>query len=105
MAEEGRGENEVMQSANPAANDAANAPANPAANAPANAPANAASNAANNTANAANIHGDPAPNPRRNEGAQPPLVQADRDEGSQRHRIEDHVWFEDRWMVASLCDE
>jgi hypothetical protein len=21
------------------------------------------------------------------------------------HTIEDHVWFEDRWMVASLCDE
>jgi hypothetical protein len=20
-------------------------------------------------------------------------------------RCEDHVWFEDRWMVASLCDE
>jgi hypothetical protein len=20
-------------------------------------------------------------------------------------RSEDHVWFEDRWMVASLCDE
>jgi hypothetical protein len=20
-------------------------------------------------------------------------------------RIEDHVWFEDWWMVASLCDE
>jgi hypothetical protein len=20
-------------------------------------------------------------------------------------KIEDHVWFEDRWMVASLCDE
>jgi hypothetical protein len=19
--------------------------------------------------------------------------------------IEDHMWFEDRWMVASLCDE
>jgi hypothetical protein len=19
--------------------------------------------------------------------------------------IEDHVWFEDRWMVASMCDE
>jgi hypothetical protein len=19
--------------------------------------------------------------------------------------IEDHVWFEDRWMVASFCDE
>jgi hypothetical protein len=29
---------------------------------------------------------------------------------TQRHtirmyKIEDHVWFEDRWMVASLCDE
>jgi hypothetical protein len=22
-----------------------------------------------------------------------------------KHTIEDHVWFEDRWMVASLCDE
>jgi hypothetical protein len=22
-----------------------------------------------------------------------------------RFVIEDHVWFEDRWMVASLCDE
>jgi hypothetical protein len=21
------------------------------------------------------------------------------------HLLEDHVWFEDRWMVASLCDE
>jgi hypothetical protein len=21
------------------------------------------------------------------------------------HGSEDHVWFEDRWMVASLCDE
>jgi hypothetical protein len=20
-------------------------------------------------------------------------------------KIKDHVWFEDRWMVASLCDE
>jgi hypothetical protein len=20
-------------------------------------------------------------------------------------RSEDHVWFKDRWMVASLCDE
>jgi hypothetical protein len=19
--------------------------------------------------------------------------------------IEDHVWFEDRWMVSSLCDQ
>jgi hypothetical protein len=77
--------------ANPAANAAANAPANPTANAPANAPANAASNAANNTANAANIQGDPTPNPRRNEGAQPPPVQADHAEGSQRHRIKYEV--------------
>jgi hypothetical protein len=23
----------------------------------------------------------------------------------QVHKDEDHVWFEDRWMVASLCDE
>jgi hypothetical protein len=22
-----------------------------------------------------------------------------------RFEAEDHVWFEDRWMVASLCDE
>jgi hypothetical protein len=21
------------------------------------------------------------------------------------YNIEDHVWFEDRWMVTSLCDE
>jgi hypothetical protein len=55
VAEEGRGENEVVQPANLAANTAANAPANPAANAPANAPANAVGNAANNAANAANI--------------------------------------------------
>jgi hypothetical protein len=20
-------------------------------------------------------------------------------------KVEDHMWFEDRWMVASLCDE
>jgi hypothetical protein len=76
-----------MQPANPAANAAANAPANPAANAPANAPANAA----NNAANAANIQGNPAPNPRRNAGAQPPLVQADRAEGSRHHHIRDEV--------------
>jgi hypothetical protein len=55
VAEEGRGENEVVQPANRTANAAANAPANPAANAPANAPANAVGNAANNAANAANI--------------------------------------------------
>jgi hypothetical protein len=23
----------------------------------------------------------------------------------ERGMIEDHVWFEDRWMVTSLCDE
>jgi hypothetical protein len=91
VAEEGRGKNEVMQPANPAANAAANAPDNPAANAPANAPANAAGNAANNAANATNIQGNPAPNPRRNAGAQPPPVQADRAEGSRRHRIRDEA--------------
>jgi hypothetical protein len=25
--------------------------------------------------------------------------------GSFTATSEDHVWFEDRWMVASLCDE
>jgi hypothetical protein len=25
--------------------------------------------------------------------------------GWRRDSSEDHVWFEDRWMVASLCDE
>jgi hypothetical protein len=55
VAEEGRGENKVVQPANPAANAAANALANLAANALANALANAAGNAANNAANAANI--------------------------------------------------
>jgi hypothetical protein len=32
----------------------------------------------------------------------------DRDPQSPLYRIlafEDHLWFEDRWMVASLCDE
>jgi hypothetical protein len=24
---------------------------------------------------------------------------------SQPEAVEDHVWFEDRWIVASLCDE
>jgi hypothetical protein len=81
VAEEGKGENEVMQLANPAANAAANAPANPTANAPANAPANAG-NAANKAANAGNIQGNPAPNPRRNAGTQPPPIQPDRAEGS-----------------------
>jgi hypothetical protein len=80
-----------VQPANPAANAAANAPANPAANALANAPANAASNATNTAGNAANIKGNAAPNPRRNAGAHPPPVQANRAEGSQRHRIRDEV--------------
>jgi hypothetical protein len=62
VAEEGRGENEVMQPTNPASNAAANAPANAVANAPANAPANAG-NAANNAANTANIQENPAPSP------------------------------------------
>jgi hypothetical protein len=26
-------------------------------------------------------------------------------DGSCMRVPEDHVWFEDRWMVASLCDE
>jgi hypothetical protein len=80
-----------MQPGNPAANAAANAPANPAANAPPNAPANVVGYAANNAANAANIQGNPPPNPRCNAGAQPPLVQADRAEGSRCHRIRDKV--------------
>jgi hypothetical protein len=80
-----------VQPVNPAANVAANAPANPTTNAPANAPANVASNAINNAANTANIQGNAAPNPRHNAGAQPPLVQANRAEGSQHHRIRDEV--------------
>jgi hypothetical protein len=83
MAEEGRGENEVVQPVNPAANVAANAPANPTANAPANALTNVAGNVVNNAANTANIQGNTAPNPRHNAGAQPPPVQAHRAEGSQ----------------------
>jgi hypothetical protein len=51
VAEKGRGENEVMQPANPTTNAATNALANPAANASANAPANAAANAAGNVVN------------------------------------------------------
>jgi hypothetical protein len=27
------------------------------------------------------------------------------EEGNDMRALEDHVWFEDRWMVASLCDE
>jgi hypothetical protein len=61
------------------------------ANSPENAPANVAGNIVNNAANAANIQGNTAPNPRHNAGSQPPLVQANRVEGSQRHRIRDEV--------------
>jgi hypothetical protein len=82
VAEEGRGENEVVQLVNPAANAAANAPAKPAANAMANPPVNAAGSVANNAANAANVQGNAAANPGHNAGAQPPLVQANRAEGS-----------------------
>jgi hypothetical protein len=90
-AEEGRGENEVVQPVNPAANAAANAPANPTANATTNAPANVVGNVVNNAANAANIQGNATPNSRHNAGAQPPLVQANRAEGSQHHCIRDEV--------------
>jgi hypothetical protein len=91
VAEEGRGKNKVMQPVNPAANTTANVPANPAANAPTNAPANAADNVANNASNAANVQGNVATNPRHNAGAQPPPVQTNRIEGSQRQRIRDEV--------------
>jgi hypothetical protein len=88
VAEEGRGENEVAQPVNPAANAASNAPANAAANAPANAPANDAGNVTNNVVH---VQGNAASNPRHNAGAQPLLVQANRAEGSQRHRVRDEV--------------
>jgi hypothetical protein len=84
VAEEGQGENEVAQPANPTANPAAT-------NAPANAPVNDAGNVVNNAANAANAQANVAPNPRHNAGAQPPLIQANRLEGSQHHRVRDEV--------------
>jgi hypothetical protein len=43
--------------------------------------------------------------------AEPRVGEATRADGftyqffSPLHTFEDHVWFEDRWMVASLCDE
>jgi hypothetical protein len=80
-----------VQPVNPAASATANAPANPAANTPAYAPANVAGNAINNAANAANIQGNITPNPRYNAGAQPPPVQANQAERSQRHHIRDEV--------------
>jgi hypothetical protein len=91
VAEEGRGENEVVQPVNPTADVAANSPANPVANAPANALANATGNIANNAANAANISRNVVANPTQNAGAQPPLVQVNQAQGSQRQRIRDEV--------------
>jgi hypothetical protein len=35
----------------------------------------------------------------------PTLPHASSARGTQAPSTEDHVWFEDRWMVASLCDE
>jgi hypothetical protein len=95
VAEEGRGENEVMQSADSAANAAANPAANPAPNAAANplanATANVVGNVADNAANAPGAQANTAANPRQNAGAQPPSVQANHTEGSQRRRIRDEV--------------
>jgi hypothetical protein len=91
VAEEVQGENEVVQPVNPAANGRANALANPAANAPTNALANGNGNVANNAANAANVRGNVVANLGQNAGAQPPPIQANRAEGSQRQRIRDEV--------------
>jgi hypothetical protein len=73
----------MMQPTNPTANTAANAAANP----PANASTNVAGNVANNVANVAGAQANAAANPGQNAGAQPPPVQANRVEGSQRRRI------------------
>jgi hypothetical protein len=35
----------------------------------------------------------------------PGSVDAEAAGAQARRAAEDHVWFEDRWMVASLCDE
>jgi hypothetical protein len=91
VAKEGRGENEVAQPVNPAANAAANAPAIVAANTPANPPVNDVGNVVNNATTVVHVQGNAARNPRHNAGAQPPLVQANRVEGSQRHRVRDEV--------------
>jgi hypothetical protein len=72
-----------MQLANPAANAAANAPVNSAVN--------AVGNVANNATNATNAQANTAAKPRQNAGAQPPPVQANHAEGSQRRRIRDEV--------------
>jgi hypothetical protein len=87
VAEEGRGENEVVQPVNPAAHVAANAPANPTTNAR----VTTTGNAPNNAANAANIQRNIVANPGQNAGAQPPPVQVNQAQGSQRQRIRDEV--------------
>jgi hypothetical protein len=77
VAEEGRGENEVIQPVNPTANAAANPPASAAAN--------DAGNVANNTANAAGTQPNITANPRQNVGAQPPPAQANHAKGPKHH--------------------
>jgi hypothetical protein len=91
VAEEGRGENEVVQPVNLAANAIVNAPANPTANALANTPVNTAGNIVNNEAYTVDVQGNVTANPRLNAGTQPPPVQANRAEGNQRQRIRDEV--------------
>jgi hypothetical protein len=83
VAEEGRGENKVVQSVNLAANAVANAAAN--------ASANTAGNVTNNAANAARAQQNAAANARQNTAAQPPPVQANHAEGSQHRRVRDEV--------------
>jgi hypothetical protein len=87
VAEEGRGENEVIQPVNPASNAAANAAANP----PANGAANTAGNIGNNTTNVVGAQPNVTTNPRQNAGAQPPPAQANHAECSQRRRKRDKV--------------
>jgi hypothetical protein len=33
------------------------------------------------------------------------LIKKNINSGKRIFVLEDHVWFEDRWMVASICDE
>jgi hypothetical protein len=50
-------------------------------------------------------HGDRDDDERRR-GAKQQTTLCTWDQGEpEREAVEDHVWFEDRWMVASLCDE
>jgi hypothetical protein len=84
VAEEGRGENEVVQSVNLAANVATNAAANTMGNAPRNAQNNVANTTRAQQQNA-------AANVGQNAGAQPPPVQANCPQSSQRQRIRDEA--------------